>query len=299
MKKSFSKKMIVGAVLILLFVCCGCSSLLGGDTNVNNVVINKTVEYEEVDISSLQSGMQMAIEKAENSSIAITHEEGVILTSSALGSGVVVKRTANLINPSLGEVSGNISSYTYYAVTNRHVILTTRNVISSTLVVYVDVKNPIENSPTSKAKVVAISLDDDLALIEFTSPYYLGVAKFADSSKLKKGAIVLAIGTPYSLEYFRSSTMGIVSSPLRPITEEVYEKSYANKYEVSGTKQMYFIQHDAAINGGNSGGGLFDINGDLIGINTSKLVDESKSIEGMAFSIPSNTVYTKFAEYLK
>ena len=49
MKKSFSKKMIVGAVLILLFVCCGCSSLLGGDTNVNNVVINKTVEYEEVD----------------------------------------------------------------------------------------------------------------------------------------------------------------------------------------------------------------------------------------------------------
>lgn len=299
MKKSFSKKMIIGIVLILFLMCAGCSLVTDGKTIVENIIINKKVQYEDVDISSLQSGMQLAIEKAEASSIAITHEEGVILTSSSLGSGVVVKRTANLINQSLGEVSGNISSYTYYAVTNRHVILTTKNAVSSTLVVYVDVKNPVDSSPTTKASVVAVSLEDDLALIKFTSPYYLGIATFADSSKVKKGAIVLAIGTPYNLEYFRSSTMGIVSSPLRPITEEVYEKGYGNRYEVKGTKQMYFIQHDAAINGGNSGGGLFDINGNLLGINTSKIVDESKSIEGMAFSIPSNTIQDIFAEYLK
>ena len=60
-----------------------------------------------------------------------------------------------------------------------------------------------------------------------------------------------------------------------------------------------YIQHDAAINPGNSGGGLFDIEGKLIGINTSRAYDKDTNIYGMSFAISSNTVLEEFSEYLK
>lgn len=61
-----------------------------------------------------------------------------------------------------------------------------------------------------------------------------------------------------------------------------------------------FVQHDAAINSGNSGGGLYDIYGRLIGINTWKLVgDPGDNFEGLNFAIPSTVVYTTFESYLK
>lgn len=99
----------------------------------------------------------------------------------------------------------------------------------------------------------------------------LPTAEFGDSSALKKGQMVYAIGNPGGMEFFGSFTDGIVSSIDRPISSE-------SGYE------MKCIQHTTPINSGNSGGALLNEFGQVIGINSSKIV--STGYEGMAFAIP-------------
>ena len=99
----------------------------------------------------------------------------------------------------------------------------------------------------------------------------LPVAQFGDSSALKKGQKVYAIGNPGGMEFFGSFTDGMVSSIDRPISSE-------SGYE------MKCIQHTTPINSGNSGGALLNEFGQVIGINSSKIV--STGYEGMAFAIP-------------
>lgn len=99
----------------------------------------------------------------------------------------------------------------------------------------------------------------------------LPLAQFGDSSSLKKGQKVYAIGNPGGMEFFGSFTDGMISSIDRPISSE-------SGYE------MKCIQHSTPINSGNSGGALLNEFGQVIGINSSKIV--STGYEGMAFSIP-------------
>lgn len=99
----------------------------------------------------------------------------------------------------------------------------------------------------------------------------LTAAKFGDSSLLKKGQTVYAIGNPGGSEFFGSFTKGMVSAIDRPISSE-------SGYE------MKCIQHTTPINSGNSGGALMNEYGQVIGINSSKIV--STGYEGMAFAIP-------------
>lgn len=98
------------------------------------------------------------------------------------------------------------------------------------------------------------------------------VAEFADSTQLKIGETVYAIGNPGGSEYFGSMTEGIVSAIDR---------------NVSGSYNITCIQHDAAINPGNSGGALVNSSGQVVGINSSKIADTD--YEGMGFAVPSAT----------
>jgi serine protease Do len=125
-----------------------------------------------------------------------------------------------------------------------------------------------------KADIVGVDKKTDLAVLKFTpSPNKpLTAVKFGDSDKLRLGEWVIAIGNPFSLG--GTVTAGIVSARNRDISQGPYDN---------------YIQTDAAINRGNSGGPLFNLDGDVIGVNTLIISPTGGSI-GIGFAVPSKTV---------
>ena len=125
----------------------------------------------------------------------------------------------------------------------------------------------------------------DLAVVKVSSDKITTVAEFADSNSLTVGEKAIAIGSPLGTEYANSVTEGIVSSLSRTITMQ---------NDNGETVSTNAIQTDAAINPGNSGGALVNIEGQVIGINSSKISSTSavagSAVEGMGFAIPSNDV---------
>jgi serine protease Do len=118
------------------------------------------------------------------------------------------------------------------------------------------------------AQVVGKDLDTDLALLKVTTDHPLASARFGDSSTVRVGQWVLAVGNPFGLD--RTVTLGVVSGIGR---ENINLSRYEN-----------FIQTDASINPGNSGGPLFNLHGEIIGINTAII----NFAQGIGFAIPSN-----------
>ena len=153
------------------------------------------------------------------------------------------------------------------------------------------------NHVAGKATTIKIKLNDerefdgkligadermDIALVAFESDdTTIKVAKLGDSSKVQQGDIVLALGSP--LGYFASVTQGIVSATGR---------SGGQIGSISD-----FIQTDAAINQGNSGGPLVNINGEIIGINT-WIASQSGGSQGLGFSIPINNIKTAIDQFI-
>ncbi|KAB0681926.1 DegQ family serine endoprotease [Aureimonas leprariae] len=121
-----------------------------------------------------------------------------------------------------------------------------------------------------EAKLIGVDTKTDIAVLKVESPKPLKAVKFGDSEKMRIGDWVMAIGNPFGLG--GSVSIGIVSARGRNINAGPYDN---------------FIQTDAAINKGNSGGPLFDMNGDVVGINTAILSPTGGSI-GLGFSIPSS-----------
>lgn len=163
----------------------------------------------------------------------------------------------------ISEGTGTIISSDGYIVTNSHVIgdskLYTINIV-------------LNNSKEYKAKIVGFDTRTDLAVLKIDAKD-LTYATFYDSSKIKVGQDIVAIGNPGGQSFQNSLTKGIVSA----VDRELMLSSNVN-----------YIQIDAAINPGNSGGPLCNLYGQVIGINTAKIGDSL--YEGMGFAIPSNTV---------
>ena len=132
-----------------------------------------------------------------------------------------------------------------------------------------DVEVNFTDGATRKAKVLGIDKKTDLALLKVEAKKPLPYVSFGDSSKARIGDWVMAIGNPFGLG--GSVTLGIISARGRNINEGPYDD---------------FIQTDAAINRGNSGGPLFNMDGQVIGINTAIISPTGGSI-GIGFSIPS------------
>lgn len=110
---------------------------------------------------------------------------------------------------------------------------------------------------------------------------------FANSSKVKTGDSVFAMGNPLGLEFANSVTSGIISASERTIDTQTS----------AGSNKVNVLQTDAAINPGNSGGALVDINGNLVGINSMKIASEQ--VEGIGFAIPSNEVKVTIKELVE
>ena len=136
-----------------------------------------------------------------------------------------------------------------------------------------------------KGELVGSDTYSDIAVIKIAADKITTVAEFADSSTINVGETAIAIGSPLGAIYANSVTQGIISSLSRTVT---------SKSEDGQIISTNAIQTDTAINPGNSGGPLINIQGQVMGITSSKITFASAtsnvSVEGMGFAIPSNDV---------
>ncbi|MBN8193482.1 trypsin-like peptidase domain-containing protein [Bacillus sp. NTK074B] len=127
----------------------------------------------------------------------------------------------------------------------------------------------------------------DLAVVKIDGKYADNLLKVGDSSALRAGEQVIAIGNPLGLDLSRTVTQGIVSAVDRTIPVQTSE----------GESELNVIQTDAAINPGNSGGALLNTKGELIGINSAKI--SNSGVEGLGFAIPSKDFMPIVSEIIK
>ncbi len=161
--------------------------------------------------------------------------------------------------------SGVILSEDGYIVTNNHVIEDADNF-----------EVTLNDNRTYDAKIIGTDPSTDLALLKIKDKGALPFLQFADSDQTFIGEWVLAVGNPFNLT--STVTAGIISAKGRNIS--ILNDQYAIET---------FIQTDAVVNPGNSGGALVNTNGDLVGINTA-IITKSGGYEGYSFAVPSNLV---------
>ena len=162
----------------------------------------------------------------------------------------------------IGTGSGVIISPDGYIISNNHVIEHAS-----------DLQVTLNNNRTYPAELIGSDPKTDIALLKINAEEALPYIPFADSDQVKIGQWVLAVGNPFNLT--STVTAGIVSAKARDLNE-------------FDNQPQSFIQTDAAVNRGNSGGALVNTNGELIGINTA-ITSETGSYVGYSFAVPSNT----------
>ncbi|MDN5014689.1 MAG: S1C family serine protease [Streptococcus sp.] len=156
-----------------------------------------------------------------------------------------------------------------YLVTNTHVI----NGASK-----VDIR--LADGTKVPGEIVGSDTFSDIAVVKISSEKVTTVAEFGDSSQLSVGETAIAIGSPLGSEYANTVTQGIISS---------LNRNVSLKSEDGQAISTKAIQTDTAINPGNSGGPLVNIQGQVIGITSSKIASNGgTSVEGLGFAIPSN-----------
>ena len=171
------------------------------------------------------------------------------------GSGVIYKKNGN----------------DAYLVTNTHVIKGASKV---------DIR--LADGTKVPGEIVGSDTFSDIAVVKISSEKVTTVAEFGDSSQLNVGETAIAIGSPLGSEYANTVTQGIISS---------LDRTVSLKSEDGQAISTKAIQTDTAINPGNSGGPLVNIQGQVIGITSSKIASNGKtSVEGLGFAIPSNDV---------
>ncbi|MBR6806830.1 MAG: trypsin-like peptidase domain-containing protein [Clostridia bacterium] len=230
-------------------------SLLKDGTKL--VVVERPVDRvdEDGDLSSLTYADVAA--NVKNSVVAITTEYKVVSYWQEYVTG--------------GAGSGVVMSEDGYIITNYHVVSSEgsyyRNEYADTI------KVSFENGKEYDAEVIGGSSEDDIAVLKITpdeGEKFTPVI-FADSDKLKVGDEVMAVGNPLG-ELSGTATNGIISALAREVVIE--------------NVTMKLLQTNAAVNPGNSGGGLFNMKGELIGVVNAK--SSGEGIEGLGFAIPSN-----------
>ena len=263
-----------GAATVIL--CVVLSLLVGVSSSfvTSSYLMGKNGKTNEVnestDESDTNSSVNIIVDETVNSSVEAVAKK---VTPSVVG----IRTTAAVQNffggssESTGEGSGVVYSKDGYIITNYHVIESAVQTTNSSIEVFLD-SNLEKSYP---ATVVGYNISYDLAVIKIEKNDLTSIV-LADSSLLKVGQYCVAVGAPGGLEYIGSVTNGIISGLNREIALG------------SSSSKVSLIQTNTAINPGNSGGALVNLKGELIGINSSKIVSES--FEGMGFAIPTNTV---------
>ena len=216
-----------------------------------NNTINAANNSESVVVSNF-------VEAAEKSIDAVVHVKNTAIYNAPMSlQDLFYGRSSE--RAQVGTGSGVIISPTGHIVTNYHVIKNA-NEISITL----------NNNKVYMAELIGGDEVTDIALLKIEADEDLPFMVFGDSDQAKIGEWVLAVGNPFNLN--STVTAGIISAKAR---------------DLSGNADQSFIQTDAAVNPGNSGGALVNTNGDLIGINTA-ISSRTGSYIGYSFAVPSN-----------
>ncbi len=304
---------ILAAVLVVTFLACACAGVWGVKTYLGNTTAavassSEAIESKdgeenkenEADVKSSESTETQDSEKTESAESTETNN-GEVTTEVVASSGLIlsdaeapateISKTVEKVMPSVVSVYNNYTQKTQYfgqtytsaaestgsgiivGKTDTELLIVSNNHVvegaDSLKVQFIDGTNAsadIKGTDSSAdLAVIAVQLTD----VSADTQKSISVATLNASGKTKVGEDVIAIGN--ALGYGQSVTTGIVSAVDREIAQED---------GITGT----FIQTDAAINPGNSGGALLNANGEVIGINSSKI--GGSSVEGMGFAIP-------------
>ena len=250
---------VVIAIAIVVFV------LLVGVGVLSQVDLNKLFKNETINITKTEK------------EVTVT-DEGIADAVSKLYDATVIVEVGN----SKDDLSGWGSGVVYdtddkyaYILTNHHVVEGGRYI----LIVYTD-------DSEVQGELVGSDEIQDIAVVKVPVDTIKAKAEIGSSNSLELGDTVFAIGTPVSLSYKFTVTRGILSGKDRLC--QMRSSSSGNSMNSQNSWYMSLLQIDATINSGNSGGPLANSNGQLVGINNSKLSSSysSVSIENMGFAIP-------------
>ena len=223
-------------------------------TTVKTAYKNTTSTSEAVD--KVKNAVVSVITYSDSSNLGLFEKEDNSDSQiSSEGSGVIYKKEGKYA----------------YLVTNTHVINGAKKV---------DIL--LADGNKVPGEVVGSDVYSDIAVVRISADKATAVAEFGDSNQLTVGETAIAIGSPLGTDYANSVTQGIISSQGRNV------KLKADNGQNISTRAL---QTDAAINPGNSGGPLINIQGQVIGITSSKISNNGQtSVEGMGFAIPANDV---------
>lgn len=260
--------------LSLIFVVGFLGGILGTVSTLQvSHSSNATTESKQVRSTTVKTAYKnttstsQAVDKVKNAVVSVityadssnqdlfTNDEHSDSQISSEGSGVIYKKDGKYA----------------YLVTNTHVISGAKKV---------DIL--LADGNKVPGEVVGSDVYSDIAVVRISADKAKDVAEFGDSNQLTVGETAIAIGSPLGTDYANSVTQGIISSQGRNVNLK------ADNGQNISTRAL---QTDAAINPGNSGGPLINIQGQVIGITSSKISTNGQtSVEGMGFAIPANDV---------
>ena len=266
------------SILVLLVILAACVGGVLGSLFTLRYLDFQTPSYQSIDqrqqsvlANYVPDTSYNAPEGMDFLSTARKVTSGVVHIRTSFGPGDFSVNPLDLYfeSPSRSSGSGVIISDDGYIVTNNHVIEDASNI-----------EVVMSNNQRFYAKVVGTDPNTDLALLKIRAKN-LPFLKYGDSDRITAGEWVLAVGNPFELN--STVTAGIVSAKARAIG------ILAARSELQNMHVEAFIQTDAAVNPGNSGGALVNLNGELIGINTA-IATSSGGYQGYSFAIPVSLV---------
>ena len=231
------------------------------EKNVGNLVITEQLPTNNViNTKNLLQDRPDFVEIAENTINSVVHVKNSLSSSDKITlEDLMFGRKQDGMQ--IGTGSGVIVSADGYIITNSHVIEKAEKILITT-----------NDNKEFEAKLIGSDEQNDIALLKVETENDLPYAIFGDSDATKIGEWVLAIGNPFNLT--STVTAGIISAKARNL-------------DPTGRTTQSFIQTDAAVNPGNSGGALVNTQGQLIGINTA-IKSQTGSYIGYSFAVPSN-----------
>ena len=260
---------IIGGVVALLIHNLNFDHNIPSENSFSeNRMVNISYDSNPSTKSNTNVDFTVAAEKTINSVVHVKN------TSISSGSSSVWNYFNNNQNnrTRIGMGSGVIISKDGYIITNYHVIENATTIEITT-----------NNNKSYKADLIGSDEVADIAVLKIDSNETFPYIRFADSDQTKIGEWVLAVGNPFNLT--STVTAGIISAKSRDL----------NDYD---SKNQSFIQTDAAVNSGNSGGALVNTSGDLIGINTA-ITSGTGGFVGYSFAVPSNVARKIFEDIIE
>ena len=260
-KGIFSKtaSVLFGIFLGVMLVVGGCSLAKNNQSaksGTGQQITNKAVAAEPSDARN--TPIVKAAKKVGPAVVGITNK-------------ALVRDIFNRVQlAELGTGSGVIYDKKGLIVTNNHVVEGAQEIVVS-----------LSDGRSVSGQVLGVDAATDLAVVKIEADD-LTVATFADSDQIMVGEPAIAIGNPLGLEFRGSVTAGVISALNRSVSETNEQTGETTESDAK------LIQTDAAINPGNSGGALVNASGEVIGINSSKLVGDS--VEGVGYAIPISDV---------